>query len=194
MNVNMIKTLFKTTGLFLCAILLTALSANAESAPPTVGSQAKDFTFKTLDNKTVQLAKLNQDSPVVLVVLRGWPGYQCPACIAQVHEFVQRADDFAKQKAKIVFVYPGSADNLKAHAQEFIANKEKQWPEHFFFVTDPDYAFTKSYGLRWDAPQETAYPTTFVIGKGGTVRFAKTSKTHGDRVGADTVLKELQAK
>ena len=59
-------------------------------------------------------------------------------------------------------------------------------------VTDPDYAFINSYGLRWDEKNETAYPSTFVIGKDKIVRFAKISKTHGDRAKTADVLNALE--
>ena len=39
-------------------------------------------------------------------------------------------------------------------------------------------------GLRWEAKNETAYPSTFVIEKTGKVRFSHVSKGHGDRVSA----------
>lgn len=58
-------------------------------------------------------------------------------------------------------------------------------------VTDPDYIFTNSWGLRWDAPRETAYPSTFVIDRKGVVRFTKISKTHGDRANPADILKAV---
>jgi alkyl hydroperoxide reductase subunit AhpC len=57
-------------------------------------------------------------------------------------------------------------------------------------VIDPDYSFTRAYGLRWDAKGETAYPSTFIIDKHQKVRFGHISKEHGDRVSAATALKE----
>jgi hypothetical protein len=57
---------------------------------------------------------------------------------------------------------------------------------------DPDLAFVRSYNLRWDAPRETAYPSTFVIGRSGKVRFATVSRSHGGRAKAADVLKALQ--
>lgn len=86
-------------------------------------------------------------------------------------------------------VYPGPADDLKMHAADFLS--EKSWPKDVLLVLDPDYSFTVSYGLRWDAPHETAYPSTFIIGEDGKITFAHVSKQHGDRVGADAVLKAL---
>jgi peroxiredoxin len=60
-----------------------------------------------------------------------------------------------------------------------------------FSVVDPDYTFTNAYGLRWDAPRETAYPSTFVIDRARRVRFAHISHTHGDRVSAQRALDTL---
>lgn len=48
-------------------------------------------------------------------------------------------------------------------------------------------------GLRWDAMNETAYPSAFIIGQDGKVRLAHVSKTHGGRLKALDVLKSLQA-
>ena len=64
--------------------------------------------------------------------------------------------------------------------------------DEVIMVTDPDYKFTEAYGLRWNAPRETAYPSTFVIDRKGTVRFAKVSKSHGDRSSAAEILKTLE--
>jgi peroxiredoxin len=161
------------------------------ASSPKVGDIASDFTLKTLDDQSVRLGELTAKSDVVLIVLRGWPGYQCPLCTKQAHDFVNNAEKLNAAGVQVVMVYPGPADNLKAHATEFL--NDKNWPKDFRFVIDPDYSFTKSYGLRWDAPRETAYPSTFIIGKGGKVLFAHVSKQHGDRVSSDTVLKALHA-
>jgi len=66
--------------------------------------------------------------------------------------------------------------------------KPRSW---FVFPLDPDYAFTNRYGLRWEAKNETAYPSTFSIGRDGWVTFSKVSKTHGGRTTAAEVLARL---
>ena len=66
-----------------------------------------------------------------------------------------------------------------------------RWSTNFRVTTDPDYVFTNAYGLRWDAPDETAYPATFVIDRGGAVRFAQVSLGHDGRALATDVLKAL---
>ncbi|HEY5042520.1 MAG TPA: peroxiredoxin family protein [Verrucomicrobiae bacterium] len=189
---------------FFCSVRLilfcatTALLASAGTFAlhaaeiPKVGDKIPDFTLKTLDDQTVQMSELTAKGDVVLVVLRGWPGYQCPICDTQVHDFIASQKGFADAKAQLVFVYPGPAADLKAHAEEFKTWKGKEWPKDYLYVLDPDYAMVTAYGLRWDAPRETAYPSTFVMDKTGVVRFAKTSHTHGDRTKAADVLIEVK--
>jgi peroxiredoxin Q/BCP len=159
------------------------------SAPPEIGKKASDFSLESVRGETVKLSKLAEKSPVVLVVLRGYPGYQCPICSRQVAELLKHADELAEAGAQVVLVYPGPGGRLKERAEEFLA--DRTIPKHFHLVTDPDYTFTKAYDLRWDAPRETAYPSTFVIDRQRIVRFAKVSKTHGDRIDAKTVLKAV---
>ena len=158
--------------------------------PPKAGDKAAEFVLKTLDAQTVRLSDLTAKGKVVLIVLRGWPGYQCPLCTRQVQDYISSSPGFAQAKARVVMVYPGPADNLEAHAKEFLENKE--WPKDFIYVIDPDYTMVNAYGLRWDAPKETAYPSTFVLDQRGMVRFSKISHSHGDRTKASDVLEELK--
>lgn len=178
----------------LAAGLLTGVLPFALNAadPPKVGEKAPDFTLKTLDDQAVRLSELTAKETVVLVVLRGWPGYQCPACDRQVQDYIAAASTFSDARSRVVFVYPGPADGLKAHAKEFLELKDEQWPKDFLYVLDPDYTMINAYHLRWNAPRETAYPSTFVIDQEGTVRFAKISRSHGDRTKAADVRERLK--
>jgi thioredoxin-dependent peroxiredoxin len=172
------------------AIVLTSVVRSADQlTSPNVGDVAPAFVLRTLEDRPIELKQLTAKGPVVLVVLRGWPGYQCPLCTQQVRAFVASAAEFARRGAQVVMVYPGPADRLQARAREFL--RDKDWPEEFAFVLDPDYTFTHAYGLRWDAKNETAYPSTFVIGADGKVRFAKVSKTHGGRASVAQALAML---
>lgn len=176
------------------AILMAVAAAMAETTGaakmPGIGDKLPDFTLQTLDKKSVNLKKLEEDGKVTVVMLRGWPGYQCPICTKQVADLVKHADEFKKADTKVVLIYPGPADALEAHADEFV--KGKGLPEGFLFVTDPDYAVTNAYGLRWDAKGETAYPSTFVVGKDGAVVYSHVSKGHGDRAKTEDVVGALK--
>lgn len=168
---------------------VTDLPTVKAALPPEQGDTAPNFTLKTLDGKSVALHQLTARSRVVIVVLRGYPGYQCPICDRQVQDLIQHAAPLKERGAQMVFVYPGPAKQLENHAREFLENKN--WPSEFLFVVDPDFTFTTAYGLRWIAPNETAYPSTFIISRDAKVQFAHVSKEHGGRVYAKELIKQL---
>jgi len=167
-------------------------AASVFAAPPMVSSKAPDFALSTAEGRKVRLSEVNAKGPVVLVVLRGYPGYQCPYCNRQVQDFIKNAPAFAEAGARVVMVYPGPPENLGAKANEFLA--DKKIPDNFDLVLDPGYEFTNLYGLRWDAPRETAYPSTFLIDSHGVVFFSKIVKSHGARTTAAEILDALPKK
>ena len=175
--------------LFLASITLT-LPLFAAAQTPEIGSKAPDFTLSTPEGAPIRLSDLTAKGKVVLIVLRGYPGYQCPYCQHQVHDFQVNAGKFATQDIQLLLVYPGPPADLDKRAQEFLA-KEGTLPANFHLVIDPDYKFTNQYGLRWDAPHETAYPSTFLIDHNGNITARKISHTHGDRTTAEDVLNGL---
>lgn len=132
--------------------VLTATLPLAAAAPPRVGEKAPDFALSTLQGKHVRLSEVVSKGPVVLVVLRGFPGYQCPYCNRQVQDFIHKAQGFADAGVHVVLVYPGPPQNLDGRANEFLA--DKKLPENFDRVIDPGYEFTNLYGLRWDAARK----------------------------------------
>ena len=171
------------------ASISTAVATKAASRPPRVGETAPDFALDAISGNKVKLSQVSRQGPVVLVLLRGYPGYQCPLCTVQVGQLIGRAKQIANAKARVLLVYPGPAEGLKARADEFV--KGKAMPENFDLLLDPDYTFTNLYGLRWDAAGETAYPSTFVLDRTHKVLYAKVSRSHGDRAKFEDVLAAL---
>ncbi|HEY4357785.1 MAG TPA: peroxiredoxin family protein [Acidobacteriaceae bacterium] len=160
---------------------------------PAMGAKAPDFTLSTPTGKSIQMSRQMRGHRLVLVVLRGFPGYQCPYCVKQVHDFIDHAADFEAKNTRVLLVYPGPPAELDGHAKDFLA-KQSELPANIVLVTDPDYKVTNLYGLRWDAPHETAYPSTFVLDKQGMIVFEKISHSHGDRLSAQDALDNLAAK
>ena len=169
-------------------IVLTG-SAAAAQAPPT-GAKAPDFTLATPVGTSVSLSSETAKATTILVLLRGYPGYQCPYCVKQVHDFAVHSSDFAAKKAQVLLVYPGPPAELDQRAKEFLA-KQADLPSNVKLIIDPDYKMTNLYHLRWDAPHETAYPATFIVNTHGDILYEKISHTHGDRTTADEILSHL---
>lgn len=168
------------------ALAQETVAKDASNATPKVGDQSPDYQWTHLDGQKVSLSELLKKGPVVIALLRGYPGYQCPACTKQVGDLVSLSKEFASRNANVVLVYPGAVKDLKTKGKEFLGKTEL--PKHFHFVLDQDYGFTNRYGLRWDADAETSYPSTFVVGRDGKVLYSKISRTHGGRAEAKEVL------
>jgi outer membrane biosynthesis protein TonB len=47
--------------------------------------------------------------------------------------------------------------------------------------------------LRWNAKNETAYPSTFIVDRSGNIGFAQVSHSHGGRVSATAALEAVRA-
>lgn len=192
-----------------CALLLSTLvsvstyvtAADTDAARNPVeiakkllapGEPAKDFRLQAIAGQhsgEVQFSQVNASGPVVIVLLRGYPGSQCPACTAQVADLVKYADQFAAKQAQVLLIYPGAKSRLDQRAGEFLQGT--QLPKPLTFLLDPDLEFTKAYSLRWDAPNETSYPSTIVVNKKGKIAFLKISDTHRGRSTAKEILDEL---
>ena len=86
--------------------------AGAPPKIPALADKAPDFSLQTLDGATVTLSKLTANSPVVLVVLRGYPDYQCPICAKQAAGLIAQARELAAAKAHVIWVYPAPSDGL----------------------------------------------------------------------------------
>ncbi len=169
--------------------VLTAALPLLAGSQPAVGEKAPDFSLSTPEGKGVRMSEMNSHGPIALVVLRGYPGYQCPYCNRQVQDFIRNSQAFADAGMRVVMVYPGPRQDLGAKANEFLADKKV--PTNFDLVLDADYEFTNAYGLRWDAAHETAYPSTFLIDRNGTIFFSKIVKEHGARTTAAEILDAL---
>lgn len=177
------------TIIFILSFFFSGIAVAQQFNKVEMNKPALDFSLKTIQGAKLTLSEIYNHQPVVLVVLRGWPGYQCPVCTKQVGSLVDDKDKFAELGAAVLMVYPGPSDELQNHAKEF--SEDFSFPENFYFALDPDYSMINKYGLRWDAPNETAYPSTFVIGKNGVVVFSKISTSHGGRANNEDIFNVL---
>lgn len=173
-------------------VLLLAASLSASAATPGVGQSAPDFTLPTPGGNSLTLSSLTSQGNVVLIVLRGYPGYQCPFSQQQFQLYQQAAAQFAALGAQVLFVYPGTdSKNLMSDALQMTGLAPL--PANIHIVLDPTYQVVNQYGLRWNGPSETAYPSTFVVSKGGTIYFAHTGYSFSDQTPPSDTLAVINA-
>lgn len=190
------KNIFKLLIITIITILFFAqVLAEKIAVGPKEGSKITDFSGITMNGAPFKLSKYIEKGTVVLIMLRGFPGYQCPVCSTQVAGYIAKAEEFEKQKnTPVVFIYPGKVKDLDKKAKEFTSPLEEKedLPNNFIFVIDNDYAITNLLGLRWNVPKETAYPAAFVIDHKGYIQYAKVSDSHYGRATADEILEFLE--
>jgi peroxiredoxin len=178
--------------LFFLPALLLAVSLPSVAATPGVGQRAPDFTLTALDGTSVSLSSYMSHGRVVLILLRGYPGYQCPFSQQQFQSYQEAAAQFAALGVQIIFIYPGaSSKSLADDAAQIVGNQPL--PANMHLVLDPDYVVTNQYGLRWDDPNQTVYPSTFLIARKGTIFFAHTGRSSSDVTPPSDALVVLNA-
>src|ERR1700679_1995097 len=117
-------------------ILMFGFSPSVKAEVPEIGQKAPEFRLSTPDGHALRLSEFTAKGTVVLVVLRGFPGYQCPYCQKQVHDFLVNGDKFAAAGAEVLLVYPGPPADLDQRAKEFLG-KEKPFAGKLFFFCAP---------------------------------------------------------
>ncbi len=177
------------TAFFVMVVLSASPKCSAKG--PAVGDLAPDFNLPVVgEDDFLTLKDALADGPVVVVVLRGYPGYQCPLCSEQIGTLMNRAPALAKLSKHVILIYPGEASALEKHSEEFLGSRSL--PEPLTIVRDPEMKMITEYGLRWNSPKETAYPAAFVIDKNGRVKWSKVSDSHAGRATAEEIINELR--
>lgn len=180
--------------LFIAILAMIHVSAGQDNVRPKVSMIFPDFSATTMNGSDFKLSNFTERGAVVVIVLRGFPGKQCPVCTTQVAGYIVKADEFEHHKIPVVFIYPGEINNLDIKAKEFTEPLEKDGdlPSNFIFVIDQDYKIINLLGLRWDLPGETAYPAAFIIDHKGHVQYANISDSHQGRAMADEIIEVLE--
>lgn len=188
--------------ILICVLVINCLTAVPASAkdsnqPLDVGDKAPDFDLPIQGKDAyLTLSDLAKEGPVVVIVLRGYPGYQCEICRSQMGSLINRSRRLAtalgNQPHRVVLVYPGAGPELERHAKRFIGSRKLPIP--LVLVRDPDMEMVSDWGLRWktSGDRETAYPAAYVIGPGRRVKWAKVSKSHSGRVSVEQILKAIK--
>ena len=184
-------------GLYLagCWVPLGAddsVAASDGSTTLNVGDRAPDFDLPVVGAADyLKLSDEYDEGPVVVIVLRGYPGYQCPVCSRQFASLANRATALGKEAHRVILVYPGKAEMLERHAERFKGSRSL--PEPLVIVRDDGMKMVASWGLRWNSRRETAYPATYVIDRNGRIRWKKVSQSHAGRSTVEEILKQLRA-
>ena len=156
-----------------------------------IGQRAPDFELPLVgENRFLNLQDEYRKGPVVVIVLRGYPGYQCPLCKNQFNAVVNRAKALEAETGLVALVYPGKTEQLAKQAERFLSSR--RLPDPITLVRDDNLQMVNDWGLRWNTRGQTAYPATFVIDKNGRIAWKKVSTSYAGRSTVEEILRELR--
>lgn len=153
-----------------------------------VAAGVLDVSLPDSQGNSVDLRQYRGKQSVVLVVMRGYPGFICPNCSAQTSRLVSNRGEFEKRNAQILVLFPGPTD----HLGEFVAKARPPGgpPElPFPVLLDPQFELVDRLGIRGDL----AKPSTYILDANGQVRFAYVGATTADRPSVRAMLQQLDA-
>jgi peroxiredoxin len=166
-----------------------------------VGADAPDFVLPDAQGVEVSLASLRAQGPVVVTFYRGgW----CPYCNLELRAYAERMPAFAAAGAQVVAISPQTPDTSLTLVER------AELP--FTVLSDIGNVVAAAFGIVHDVPPELdavytgngydlagesaqqkgavtlPLPATYVIDRGGTIRFAAVSADYTERADPDAVL------
>lgn len=145
-----------------------------------VGDLAPEFALKSQDGEVVKLGDLLARGPTVVYF---YPKDNTPGCTAEASAFRDSYAKFGELGAEVVGVSSDSVDSHKGFASDC------NLP--FKILSDADGAVRKRYGVQASMGFLPGR-VTYVIDKGGVVRYVFSSQLHATRH-VEEALKSLRA-
>ena len=160
------------------------VETNVEELPTDI----EELTFVDTNGNRVQLSDYRGKQHVVLVITRGFSGSLCPFCQTQSSRLVANYEQFANRDAQVLLVYPGGRE----HLQDFIDAAQKSEKEEvddvpFPILLDEDLTAVNFLQIAADL----ALPSTYILDKQGSVRFAYVGEAPNDRPSVKALLAQL---
>lgn len=202
-GVRSAQTLYYAWSAFYPKTAVVGPADQAATPGLAVGERAPDVPLTTVDGKTIELASLIKDGPIVLTFYRGgW----CPICNRALSAWREKLGDLKAAGGKFVALTP-ERPNLAAATREKIGADYEVYsdPRHeaakafkvHFAVDDATREKYLGYGMdvgqanvsgTWELPA----PATFVIDRDGVIRWAFADWDYKKRADPDEVIEAVR--
>jgi len=169
-----------------------------------VGSAAPSFELPNAVGKSVDVAGLLKDGPVIVSFYRGgW----CPYCNLELKALQDRLPEIEALGAKLIAITPETPDNslttLEKHdlAFDILSDQGNNVAREFGLVfklpADVSDIYKNAFGINLEASNgdnsdELPLPATYVIGQDGKVIEAFVSADYTKRLDPDDIIAALK--
>lgn len=178
-------------------------SSGIEQAALSVGQRAPQISLPNARGKQVDLAKLWQRSPLIVVFYRGlW----CPYCNLELRAWQQLLPEVQAKGAQLIAISPQTPDNS-------LTTREKN-ELAFEVLSDSSFQAAHAFGIAFDMPQELndlyssvghdlpktngngrwalPVPATYVIDRAGIIQYANVDADYCNRAEPSDVLSHVK--
>lgn len=164
--------------------------SNRDVGAPLPG---EDVELTAPDGRVAKLSDY-RGRPVLLVFNRGFAGFVCPYCTSYTAQLATRYEEVRALGAELLLVYP-TRDTDEVKVVEFTDAVNEALREEgaaalpFPVFLDRGLAATIRFNLTGDITK----PSTFVLDRGGVVRYAYVGNAPDERPAVERVMEELRA-
>jgi peroxiredoxin len=190
--------------IFALVVLLLANAARSQDAPKGlhVNDKAPAFVATDQNGKTISLASLTANGPVVLVFYRGqW----CPYCNKQLSHLQDSVGLITGKGATLVAVTPEKPENVQKTIAKTKAGFSILSDEGLKIMKRYDVAYTvqgemldkyKKYGIDFmqangDNGANLPVPTVYIISKSGVITYVNFNPDYTKRPSVAEILAHL---
>lgn len=197
------KIFIKTLLGILCFWCSTSVSAQLPNkaediSPLLIGETIPSTTLQDSDGNQIQLNRLIEQKPTILVFYRGgW----CPYCNLQLSGLVGIEKDILDLGYQIVAISPDDYQNLKSTESNDSIN--------YTLLSDPNAKFIQQIGIGFKTPKmlkgfiatkgqkgETSevmpVPTVMILDKEGKILFEYINPNYKERISSEMLLAVLK--
>ena len=183
----------RTRILILVAVAVLAGCRRSEepvrTSHPQVGQPFPYTRFLNGSGQVVDVGTWTGKKNVLLVFMRGFPGYVCPKCTRHTAQLIERHDEFTTRNTQVLLVYPGPTESIpqfvKAVRELLTSTVTGELP--LPILLDVDLAAVKAVGIQGDL----AWPASFIIGVDGLIKYGYIGKSYLDRPTVDEILQAV---
>lgn len=149
--------------------------------PVKTGNPAPEFTLPNPDGKTVSLAELSAEQPVLVLFYRGdW----CPFCMSQLDSIKGVLPQLKAHNVQVVAISPDEAASAK--------NTRRQFGQGFVFLSDPDAKVISQYGIARE--DQLPHPAVYLIKQGGEVAWFYASEDYKKRPTGEQLIQIVETR
>jgi peroxiredoxin len=156
------------------------------------GDALVNLQFTDQAGKTIRPRDLIGQKNLVLVFTRGYNGSICPYCSSYTSGLITNYSAISQRGTEVLVVYPIAKPDQAQRLDEFlkatfVRSGDGVTKTPFPVALDIELKAVDALGIRKDL----AKPATYILDKGGHVRFAYVGKSLSDRPSIKVILKQL---